>query len=210
MKLYVYSIAPNPTKVRLYVAEKRAGGAQLDIDEISVDLRRGEHKSADHLARNPAGRVPVLELDDGDCIAESLPIIEYLEELVPQPPLFGTTPRQRARVRELERIADQGVLMAMGGIIHATRSPLGRAPNPGLAAHLGDVLPQALQVLEQVLADGRPFLAGEQVSVADCTLAAALQFGRFGRIAPGAEYPHLARWDAGYRARPAARAVLAR
>lgn len=210
MKLYVYSIAPNPTKVRLYLAEKRAGGAQLDVEEITVDLRRGEQKSEAHRTRNPAARVPVLELGDGDCIAESLPIIEYLEETCPRPPLFGDSPRQRARVRELERIADQGVLMAMGGIVHATRSPLGWPPNPGLAAYLGDALPKALQVLEQALADGRPFLAGDAVSVADCTLAAALQFGRFGRIAPGAEYPHLARWDAAYRERPAARAVLAR
>lgn len=210
MRLYTYSIAPNPTKVRLYLAEKRAGGAAMEVEEISVDLRRGEQKSATHLARNPAGRVPVLELDDGTHLTESLPIIEYLEEMFPQPALIGETPMQRARVREAERIADQGVLVTMGGILHATRSPLGWPPNPGLAEYLRSVLTPALQRLDALLADGRPFLAGTEVSIADCTLAAALQFGRFGRITPDPALTHLARWDTAYRARPAACAVLAR
>lgn len=210
MKLYVYSIAPNPTKVRLYLAEKRAGGAALDVVEITVDLRRGEQRGAEHLARHPLGKLPVLELDDGTCLAESLPIIEYLEETCPAPALIGRTALQRARVRQIERIADQGVLMPVAGIIHATRSPLGWPPNPGLAEFLGGVLPPALAYLDGVLADGRPFLAGADVSIADCTLAAALQFARFGRMPPDPALGHLARWDDRYRARPAARAVLVR
>lgn len=210
MKLYVYSIAPNPTKVRLYLAEKRAGGAALEVEEINVDLRRGEQKSATHMARNPGGKIPVLELDDGTHLSESLPIIEYLEEVFPDPPLIGRTPLQRARVREAERIADQGVLLAVGGILHATRSPLGWPPNPGLAEYLRSVLGPALQRLDDLLADGRPFLAGAEVSIADCTLAAALNFGRFGRITPDSALSHLARWDAAYRGRPAARSVLSR
>ena len=111
-------------------------------------------------------------------------------------------------MRELERIADQGVLIPLGGIIHATRSPLGWPPNPGLAEYLGKILPTALQVIEARLSDGRPFLAGDDVSVADCTLAAALQFGRFGRIALDPALIHLKRWDQAFRDRPAARAVL--
>lgn len=209
MKLYVYSIAPNPTKVRLYLAEKRAGGAGLDVNEVIVDLRHGEQKSEAHLARNPLGTLPVLELDDGSYVTESLPIIEYLEELFPEPALIGRTPTARARVRELERIADQGVLIPIGGIIHATRSPLGLPPNPGMAEYLGTALPTALKVLEARLSDGRPFLAGAEVSVADCTLAAALQFGRFGKIPLDPALTQLRRWDAAFRERPAARAVLA-
>ncbi len=208
MKLYVCPVAPNPTKVRLYLAEKRAGGAKMEVEEVSVDLRRGEQKSAAHLARNPLGKLPVLELDDGNHLTESLPIIEYLEELFPDPPLIGSTPKQRAKVRELERIADQGVLIPIGGIIHATRSPLGLPPNPGLAEYLGRVLPTALQIIETRLSDGRPFLAGDSVSVADCTLAAALQFGRFGKIALDPVLVHLNHWDKTFRDRPAARAVL--
>jgi glutathione S-transferase len=210
VKLYVYSIAPNPTKVRLYLAEKRAAGAALDVDEITVDLRRGEQHGAAHLARHRLGKLPVLELDDGTCLAESLPIIEFLEETCPAPTLFGCNALERARVRQLERIADQGVLVPVAGIIHATRSPLGWPPNPGLAEFLGGVLPRALAYLDDVLADGRPFLAGAGVSIADCTLAAALQFARFGRLPMDPALVHLARWDGAYRTRPAARSVLVR
>jgi glutathione S-transferase len=207
VKLYVFPIAPNPTRVRLYLAEKRAAGGALGVEEVTVDLRSGEQKKPEHLARNPLGRLPVLELPDGSHLTESLAIIEYLEEIAPEPPLLGRTPERRARVRELERLAETAVLAPIARIVHATRSPLGLPPSPEVAAWARSVLPEGLGRLDAVLADGRPFLAGEQPSVADCTLAAALQFGRFG----GAERPAhawLDAWDERYRARPAARSVL--
>jgi glutathione S-transferase len=207
VRLYVFVIAPNPTRVRLYLAEKRAAGGVLDVEEVMVDLRAGEQKKPEHLARNPLGRLPVLELPDGSHLTESLAIIEYLEEIAPEPPLLGRTPERRARVRELERLAETAVLAPIARIVHATRSPLGLPPSPEVAAWARSVLPEGLGRLDAVLADGRPFLAGEQPSVADCTLAAALQFGRFG----GAERPAhawLDAWDERYRARPAARSVL--
>ena len=208
MKLYCFPIAPNPTRVRLYLAEKRAAGGSLAVSEQQVDLRAGQQREAAHLARHPLGKLPVLELDDGSFLCESLAIIEYLEELEPEPALIGRTPEQRARVRELERIAELAVLGPIAGIVHATRSPLGLPPAPELAAQARARLPDGLGVLETRLSDARPFLAGATVSIADCTLAAALQFARFGGVEwPGA-LPHLARWDERYRARPPARAVL--
>jgi glutathione S-transferase len=208
MKLYVYPVAPNPTKVRLYLAEKAAGGAVIDLPQIRVDLMAGEQKEAAHVARNPSGRLPVLELDDGSYLSESLAIVEYLEELYPDPLMIGRSAVERARVRELERIAELGVLLPSAIIVHTTNSPLGWPPSPAVADRFRSMLPSALQVLDACLSDGRPFVAGEHPSIADCTLAAALQFARFGRVEIVADFRHLAQWDTSYRARPTAQSVL--
>jgi len=208
MKLYVFPIAPNPTKVRLYLAEKASGGAKIEITEVMVDLRQGEQRSAEHLSRNPFGRLPVLELDDGTHLIESLAIIEYLEERHPDPPMIGCDALERARMRELERIAELGVLFPVARIIHSTNSPLGLPPVPEMAAHFRRVLPDALGVLDQRLADGRPFVAGERPTIADCTLQAALQFARFGDVEIDPAFSNLARWDREYRELPGVRGVL--
>jgi glutathione S-transferase len=208
VKLYFFPVAPNPTKVRLYIAEKRAAGGKLDLSEELVNLPEGEHRKPAHLARNPFGRLPVLELADGSYLTESLAIIEYLEELSPEPPMIGRTPLERARVRELERIADLGVLVPAARVIHATKSPLGLPPSPEVAALFQRILPDACKVLDERLSDGRPFVAGERPTIADCTLAAGLQFARFGGVSVDPAFAHLLRWDAAYRGRAPAKAVL--
>lgn len=208
MKLYVFQVAPNPTKVRLYLAEKAAGGAEIDLPQVTVSLPKGEQKGPEHLARNPFGRLPVLELDDGTHLIESLVIIEYLEELYPEPPMIGSSALERARVRELERIADLGVLFPVAYTVHATNSPLGLPPRPEMAEFFRDSLPAALRVLDERLGDGRPFVAGERPTIADCTLQAALQFARFGKVEIDPGFANLARWDREYRERPSAKAVL--
>jgi glutathione S-transferase len=208
MKLYAFPVAPNPTKVRLYLAEKAAGGAEIALTEVTVSLIEGEQSRSEHLARNPFGKLPVLELDDGTHLIESLAIIEYLEELHPDPPMIGRDALERARVRELERIAELGVLFPVALIVHATNSPLGLPPVPEMAAHFRARLPAALGVLDARLADGRPFVAGECPTIADCTLQAAFQFARFGKLEIDPGFAHLARWDRAYRERPAALGVL--
>ena len=208
MKLYFFPLAPNPTKVRLYLAEKAAGGAPIEIEEVLVNLAAGEQKEPAHAARNPFRRLPALELDDGSTLTESLAIIEYLEELHPEPPLIGREAQERARVRQLERIADLGVLISTARLIHATNSPLKLPPNPAVADYHRELLATPLTYLDEQLSDGRPFLAGDAPTIADCTLAAAFQFGRF-RDAPfDPAYSHLARWDAAYRERAPAQQVL--
>ena len=208
MKLYYFPIAPNPTRVRLYLAEKEAGGARIALAQRLVNLPAGEQRQAEHVARNPLGKLPVLEHDDGRCLTESLAIIEYLEELHPEPPLIGATPAARARVRELERIAELAVLQPIARIVHGTKSPLGLPPAPEVAAQARAVLPDGLAVLEACLSDGRPFLAGDAVTIADCTLAAGFQFARFGGVELPGGLPHLARWDRAYCERAPARSVL--
>ncbi len=208
MKLYVCPVAPNPTKLRLYVAEKIAGGAKLNLAERVVDLRAGEQKTAEHRARSAFGKLPVLELDDGSFLTESLAIIEYLEELTPEPAMIGRTSIERARVRELERIAELGVMGPIARIVHATNSPLGLPPVPEIAAAARIALDETLRVLDAKLADERPFVAGDRPSIADCTLAAALQFGRFGGVTLDSELSHLLRWDRSYRERDPAKKTL--
>jgi len=208
MKLYFFPIAPNPTKVRLYLAEKHEAGASVEIEQCLVNLIEGEQRGPEHLARNPLGKLPVLELDDGQFVTESLAIIEYIEELHPDPPMIGSTPAERARGRELERVADIGVLIPIARIVHATNSPLGLPPNPAVAEHWRGILPAGLGILETALSDGRPFLAGDRPTVADCTLAAGLHFGRFREVELPEGFERIRAWDERYRERPAAKAVL--
>ena len=208
MKLYMVPLAPNPTKVMLYIAERAELGCDMKIEQIVVNTVMGRHKEPAHLARNPFGTVPTLELDDGSFIVESLAIIEYLEELYPDPPMIGTDPFSRARQRELERLADLRMLLPIAYCVHGTRSPLGWPPNPGLTEFGRKGLEIGLSSFESILSDGRPFVCGERPSVADCTLAAGLQFARFGKLELPGEHPNLERWDRSYRERPAARSVL--
>ena len=208
MKLYVFPVAPNPTRLRLFLAEKAEAGAPIEIEEIMVNLPGGEQKTPAHLARNPLGKLPVLEFEDGNFLTESLAIMEYLEELHPEPPMIGRDPLERARVREVERIAEWSVLRPIAQIVHATNSPLDIPPVPEMAEVLRKELPQGLGVLDRRLSDGRPFLMGERPTIADCTLAAGLQIGRFRGVEPDPGFEHLARWDRGYRERAPAKAVL--
>src|ERR1700756_3766189 len=105
MKVYDFVGAPNPKKLRVYLAEK---GLALPTEQVNI--MTGDTRKPEFLKKNPLGGLPVLELDDGKHLTESLAIIEYLEELHPEPPMIGKTPGERARVRELERIAELGVM----------------------------------------------------------------------------------------------------
>ena len=108
MKIYDFVGAPNPKKLRVYLAEKG-----INVPAEPVNIVTGENRQPEFLKKNPLGGLPVLELDDGSILTESLAIIEYFEEQNPNPPLIGTNARERARVRELERIIELGVLSAI-------------------------------------------------------------------------------------------------
>ena len=93
MRLFMVPLAPNPTKVMLYIAEREARGITLPIEQIVVNTVKGRHKEPEHLARNPFGTVPAFELDDGGSFS-SLAIIHYLEDKFPKAPLCQAAPRQ--------------------------------------------------------------------------------------------------------------------
>lgn len=208
MKLYMVPLAPNPTKVMLYIAEREALGASLGIEQIVVNTLKGRHKEPEHLARNPFGTVPALECDDGSFLKESLAIIEYLEDRFPDGALLPADPLARAHARDLERIVDLRVMSPMSRYVHAKKSPLGLPPDPDLARQLEDGLQTPLDYLEDRLRDGRPLLTGDAPSIADCTLQAAMQFTRWAEMDLRGDRPNLRAWDDRYRERESAKQVL--
>lgn len=200
MKLYDFRFAPNPRKLRVYLAEKG-----LSIPLVPVDLVKGEHRTREFLAIHPRGALPVLELDDGTRLGESLAIIEYLEELHPEPPMIGTTPLERARVRAAERHCELGVLEPVARLFHATRAVLpGAQADPVLADHFRRALGPSLAALDAEIGAG-PFVCGARPTIADCTLFAALELARMGAL-DLALGPQLTAWAERFRARPSAAA----
>jgi glutathione S-transferase len=198
MKLYYFPVAPNPTKVLVYLKEK---GIELDMQ--LVNLPQGEQNSPEHLARNPRGALPVLELDNGEYLTESLPIIEYLEELYPQPSMIGATPEERAHTRAFERQVEMGVMNPIARYVHATNSPLGLPPRPEVAAAEWERLEAALPRVDEQIGDS-PFATGEAPSIVDCTLFAALLFGEmFGTTIPE-HLGNIQRWKKAFFERPSA------
>jgi glutathione S-transferase len=208
MKLYMVPAAPNPTKVMLYIAERAELGTDLGIETVLVNTLKGEHKAPEHLARNPFGTVPVLEVSEGEYLLESLAIIQYLEDLFPGGSLLGTDPLTRGQARDLERIVEQKVAGPLSRYVHVTNSPFGLPADPKAAAEIEASLPLAFAYLERFLADGRPYLMGDQVSLADITLQSGCQFARFGKVDLISERKLLKDWDDRYRARPASQRVL--
>ncbi|MBM4267205.1 MAG: glutathione S-transferase family protein [Deltaproteobacteria bacterium] len=198
MKLYVFSLAPNPKKLLVYLKEKG-----LDVPCQEVDITQGANRTEEFLRKNPLGGLPVLELDDGSCLTESLAIIEYLEELHPTPSMIGGSPMERARTREVERIADIGVLTSVGTIFQNT-SPFfaGRVKQSAeAAANARTRLANALGALEKSIGS-KPFAAGDRPTIADCTLVAALQFGEFAGVDLDPTFQNLHRWYGAFKQRP--------
>lgn len=208
MKLYVVPAAPNPTKVMLYIAERDALGDALPVEQIVVNTLKGRHREPEHLARNPFGTLPVLELDDGRFLLESLSIIRFLETVQVETALVQGSAVEQALAFDLERTIELRFANFVGRYVHATNSPLGIPANPELAAELLGSMTQALDYLQSLLGDGRQWLGGEQISLADITLQSALQFARFAKVVVIEGYPSIEQWDARYRQRPAAQQVL--
>ena len=201
MKLYDYPQSPNCRKVRLYLAEKR-----LSVPLQPVNLLTGEQRASDFLRRNPFGSVPILELDDGAVIPESLAIIEYFEELHPEPPLLGADPLTRALVRAWERRCELGVfLQATRRFLHSSPFFAARvAQNPQVVAEAGQVLRARLALLNAQLKD-HEWVAGP-FSLADLTLLAGVDFAAASQFTLDPTWTHLGRWHEAMKKRPSATA----
>lgn len=200
MKLYTFALAPNPRRVHVYLAEK---GIEMTLE--TVDIMSGQNRTPDFLAKNPLGGLPVLELDDGSHLTESLAIMQYLEELHPEKPMIGATPLERARTREVERIAEIGVLSAVGTIFQNT-SPFfaGRVKQSAEAAETARMrLANNLTVLDHRIGD-KPFVMGAAPTIADCTLFAAVKFGEFAGAPLDRGFRNVARWYDAFAKRPSA------
>lgn len=202
MKVYDFALAPNPRKLRVFLAEKG-----LTVPTESVDIMSGANRTPEFLQKNPLGGLPVLELDDGGHLTESLAIMEYLDELNGEPSLVGRTPLERARTREVERISEIGVLNNVGTIFQNT-SPFfaGRLKQSADAAeNAKNRLAAALRVLDARIGD-RPFVCGDRPTIADCTLFAALEFASFAGVEIDPALRNVHRWWEAFKQRPSAQA----
>jgi glutathione S-transferase len=205
MKLYDENMpAPNPRKVRIFLAEK---GIAVPLERVRMMKR--EHKAPEFLTKNSLGQLPVLELDDGTCISESLAICRYFEELYPKPALFGTNAIERAQIEMWVRRAEFRLWNPMGQVwINA--DPRTAIVNPNQFKDYGEhsrkVVARAMSWIDGELADGREFLGGARFSVADIVLLCGIDFSRFVEMDMPEDATHLRAWHARVSARPSASA----
>jgi glutathione S-transferase len=202
MKIYNSSVAPNPRRVRIFLAEK---GIEVPYQE--VDLAKAENRRPEFRKINPLATVPVLELDDGTHIAESVAICRYFEEVYPEPALLGVGAKQCAMVEMWQRRME---FVLLGPIADAFRLQheffKGRIRQcPEYAAIRKEDALERLQWLDSELADRR-FIAGEQFTIADITAMVAIDFGRLSNIRILPEQNNLARWHQEVSVRPSAKA----
>jgi glutathione S-transferase len=203
MKLYGAPMpAPNPRRVRMFLAEKG-----IDLAETPLDLRKREHKSDEHLARNSLGQVPTLELEDGTCISETVAICRYFEEISPEPPLFGTTAVQKA-------VTDMWV-RRIEFVLTAPVGAFWRHAHPFTAAlvtqykDFGESNRQAYLSAQRWLdreLNGRPYVAGEAYSMADICALSSVDFASWIGLELDPGHARLAEWRMRVSARPSARA----
>jgi glutathione S-transferase len=202
VKLYDSKAAPNPRRVRIFLAEKG-----VELPTVQVDLGKAENRAAPFLARNPFGGVPVLELDDGTHIAESVAICRYVERLHPVPPLLGSDPEDEALVEMWQRRMELDLFNQVTGSFRNTHDFFkGRIEQvPEYGAVCKRAAEKRLAWLDGELA-GRPFVAGERYTIADITALCAIDFGRVTGIRIQPDQKHLQRWHEAVSSRPSARA----
>jgi glutathione S-transferase len=202
MKLYDGGRAPNPRRVRIFLAEK---GMSIPIEKI--DLANLEHKTAEFTALNPLQRVPVLVLDDGTVITESIAICRYVEGLRPEPPLFGRGALEEALVEMWNRRVELNLYQAVAAVFRHTNPAMkdfesqipewGEANRPRVFDFLA--------LLDRELKN-RLFVAGDHYTVADVTTLVAVDFMRPAKLIMPEEFANLRRWHTQVGERPSASA----
>ena len=190
--------SPNARRVHVFMAEKA-----VELDRVAVDIRAGENIQNDYLAKNPAGRVPVLELDDGTFLSESVAICRYLEGLNPDPNLFGSTPLEAASIEMWGRRAEINFMTNVAG---AFRNITGffkdrETPVKEWGEVCAEVAPKTLTMFDEQLGQTE-YLVGDRFSIADITLGVALAFAEMVKVVTIPELANLNRWRAQIAERP--------
>jgi glutathione S-transferase len=212
MRFYDYSLAPSPRKVRLFIAEKG-----LEIPTVEVDLRSKAQLEPDFLAKNPGATVPVLELDDGTCLTESLAICHYLERVHPEPNLFGYDAKEQALVLMWTDIQTFEGYLGMAEALRnghpafksrALGGPVAYEQIPALAERGKRRAEIYFNKLETRLGES-PFIAGDRYTYADIVGYVYLGFAAraLGGATPLEGRPALQQWHDRVAARPAVRSV---
>ena len=196
MKLHE-SPSPNARRVSVFMAEKG-----IECERVSVDIRAGENIQSEYLSKNPAGRVPVLELDDGSYISESIAICRYLEAIEPEPNLFGLDAIEIANVEMWQRRVELNLFLEIAG---AFRNITGFFKDRETCVEewgkvCAEKAPKALTMFDDQLSDNQ-YLAGDRFTVADITLAITLDFAEMVKVAPLPTLDHITRWRTNVTAR---------
>lgn len=211
MKLYDGAWAPSPRRVRIYLAEKR-----IDVERVVIDLKQGQHLTPAFVGINPQRQLPALLLDDGTLLDDSLAICRYFEALQPDPPLFGTDPREiglvEAWLRRIEHDCFQAVALAFRNRVpaFAGRALSGQWPRieqiPDLVER-GRSMWSAFVELFDAHLTRQSYVAGEAFTMADIAALVAIDFGIDTRLPdPRERHAALARWHAAVSSRPSAAA----
>ena len=209
MKLYEFALAPNPRRVRIFLAEKG-----IEVPMAQVNLREAEQLKPAFLAINPFATVPVLELDDGRRIAETIAICRYFEAAHPEPHLFGRDPYEIGEVEEWQRHVEfEGISAIADGFRNSTPGMKGRAvTGPHGYEQIAELAERGraraarfFELLDARLAE-REFVAGGRYSVADITALVAHDFGTRTKTISLEHLPNVKRWHAAVSARPSAQA----
>jgi glutathione S-transferase len=202
MKIYDYKGFPNPTRVRIALAEK---GLTDNVQFFTVDVPNGEHRTPAFLAKNPSGAVPVLEIDDGTTISECTAITEYIDHSVGEPTLTGRTAKERAVIHMMQRRAEAGLLDAAATYFHHATPGLGPKIETYQCGEWGEHQKAnaitGMRYLNGVLAQ-QPYLAGETFSMADITAFAGLAYVDFAKIGIPDDCTYLKDWRARVAERP--------
>lgn len=205
MKLYDCLRAPNPRRVRWFMAEKGID----DVEVVTLSIMSGEHKSPEYRAKVGISHMPALELDDGTVITESVAICRYLESVYPEPNLFGRDPKETAIIEMwLRRVEMMVANPIMQGVRHSHPGMAALEPQvPEVAAYNLAGAGRSLKMLDRQLADSA-FIAADRVTIADVVAVTSLDFGRMIKWRPDPELAHVNRWFDAMRERPAAQAGM--
>jgi len=203
MKLFDGGRAPNPRRVRVFLAEKG-----LSVPLVSVDMGAMEHRQEAVSSRNPLQRLPVLELDDRTILTESVAICRYFEELQPEPPLFGKGALGKAQVEMWQRRVELNLFNAVAAAFRHLHPAMKEWEVPQIRAWGEANKPKAVEFLRFLDGElaGREFVAGDSYSIADITGLIAIDFMKPARIQMPPDCTHVLRWYQAVSSRPSATA----
>ncbi len=203
MKLYDGGLAPNPRRVRVFLAEKN-----IEVPLVRINMDEMGHRSDEVTERNPLQRLPVLELDDGTILTESIAICRFFEELQPEPLLFGNGALGKAKVEMWQRRAELNFLWPVAQAFRHIHRAMVEWEVPQIPEWGEANKPKAvdfMRYLDSELAT-RSFIAGDEYSVADITAMITYDFLKPARIAVPEELTHLREWHQRVSSRPSAKA----
>ena len=202
LKIYDYKGFPNPTRVRIALAEKELSNM---VEFISIDVPGGEHRLPAFAEKNPYAAVPVLELEDGTCISECTAITEYLDNVVGEPVLTGKNFKERAIIHMMQRRAEIGLVEPAATYFHHATPGLGPKievyQNHEWGAKNRERAIAGLRYLDQVL-DRQPFLAGDRFTMVDITAFAGFVYLAITKVEVPTELVNLKSWHNRVASRP--------